>query len=244
MRLRGDNLRVQLFKALHAVMDVLEGTGCRDSEETAYERRLESNLARLEPRDRKILILAVVERFSHEDVALILGIERTSVRRGIARARLELQRQTAIPVLIIEDEALIAMSIETAMMEMGLKVTGSVPSEEEAIATAHDDQPQLVLSDIQLADEGSGLAAAQSILERFEVPIVFVTGYPERLLTGGRTEPAFVVSKPFNPESLKVTVAQALATYSTDSRASEHRGELLTKLRRLNSGADLGSWAR
>ena len=100
------------------------------------------------------------------------------------------------------------------------------------MALAEQLKPGLVLADIRLEDDGDGIAAAQSILESFSVPIVFVTGYPERLLTGGGLEPAFVVAKPFDSEALKVTIAHALATYAS-SEAPRHRADLLGKLREI-----------
>ena len=68
----------------------------------------------------------------------------------------------------------------------------------------------LVLADIQLADDSSGIDAVNEILTEMACPVIFITAYPERLLTGERPEPAFLVTKPFNPESLKAVIAQAL----------------------------------
>jgi DNA-binding LytR/AlgR family response regulator len=93
----------------------------------------------------------------------------------------------------------------------------------------------LVLADIQLQDGGDGIAAAQTILERYDVPIVFVTGFPERLLTGNGLEPAFVAAKPFEAESLKVTIAHALSIYAKALEAVEHRAKLLAKLRQITA---------
>ncbi len=90
-----------------------------------------------------------------------------------------------------------------------------------------------MLADIRLEDGGDGIAAAQTILEAYSVPIVFVTGYPERLLTGSGLEPAFVVAKPFDDEALKVTIAQALTTYASPEEANRHRDELLAKLKEI-----------
>ena len=70
--------------------------------------------------------------------------------------------------------------------------------------------PGLVLADIQLADGSSGLDAVDDILEIDSVPVIFITAYPERLLTGERPEPTFLVTKPFATESVKATIAQAL----------------------------------
>ena len=60
---------------------------------------------------------------------------------------------------------------------------------------------------------GSGITAVTDILRMSSVPVIFVTAYPERLLTGERPEPAFLITKPFEPETLDVAISQALAAY-------------------------------
>ena len=233
-RLQGTDLRMQLYRTFHMVRTAIEWAASPDRVATTYEDRLESNLATLEPLGRQVLILAVVERFSYEQIGFILDLSVDHVRERLSEARARLAHNVSLPVLIIEDEHLIAMGLEQTLTEMGLKVTGIVAREEDARTTVEDEHPRLIISDIRLKDDGSGLRAAQFILEKYEVPIVFVTGFPERLLTGHTLEPAFVVAKPFTTEELKITVAQALATYSKNAQAADHRRKLLTKLKDLN----------
>ncbi|MCX7899971.1 MAG: response regulator, partial [Methylocystis sp.] len=80
----------------------------------------------------------------------------------------------------------------------------------EAVAAVGDSAPGLILADIQLADGSSGLEAVDEILGAFSVPVIFVTAYPERFLTGAPPEPAFLVAKPFSVDSLKAVISQAL----------------------------------
>jgi DNA-binding LytR/AlgR family response regulator len=68
----------------------------------------------------------------------------------------------------------------------------------------------MILADIQLADGSSGIDAVNEILGVLDVPVVFITAYPERLLTGERPEPAFLITKPFKPEMVKAVISQAL----------------------------------
>ena len=96
------------------------------------------------------------------------------------------------------------------MREAGHDVIGMATRKSEAVALATEHQPDLVLADIQLDDGSTGIEAAQEILQSLDVPVVFVTAFPERLLTGERMEPTYLVSKPFDPETLVVTAAQAL----------------------------------
>ena len=80
----------------------------------------------------------------------------------------------------------------------------------EAVKLAAAKQPGLILADIQLADGSSGLDAVNDLLKSFEVPVIFITAYPERFLTGERPEPAFLISKPFQPAMVSAVASQAL----------------------------------
>jgi DNA-binding LytR/AlgR family response regulator len=162
----------------------------------------------------------------------------------LAKARANLRQGVALPVLSIEDEPMIAFELGQIVREMGLTVSGTAARQDEAlraVEAAGEETLGLVLADIQLQEGGSGIAAAQRILERCKVPIVFVTGFPERLLTGSGLEPAFVVAKPFDAESLKVTIAHALSTYAREKDAVAHRASLLAKLREINAKSAMGS---
>jgi len=239
-RLAGDDLRVALFRAFHAVWDAvaesLEGTSPLGRPQ--LEARLDEGLAGLAPPARRALLLVVAEGFGYDEVARILGIGQDEVRGLIEEARHALHDQVSVPVLIIEDQSLIAMELARIVEDMGHQVIGIVAREQTAVEQAREQHPGLVLADIRLIDDESGIAAAQKILEHYDVPVVFVTGYPERLLTGGRLEPAFVVAKPFDDEALKVTIAHALATYASPEKAHRHRAALLAKLARI-TGAGL-----
>ena len=78
--------------------------------------------------------------------------------------------------------------------------------------------PGLVLADIQLADGSSGIDAVKDILARFDVPVIFITAFPERLLTGERPEPTFLITKPFQPETVKAAIGQALFFHPAQGR--------------------------
>src|SRR5207237_8551910 len=80
----------------------------------------------------------------------------------------------------------------------------------EAIVLGKKKKPGLILADIQLADGSSGLDAVNELLRSFEVPVIFITAYPERFLTGERPEPAFLIAKPFQPSTASAVASQAL----------------------------------
>ena len=100
-------------------------------------------------------------------------------------------------VLILEDEALIALDLESSVEKLGHRVIGVTRTRNQALEIAQRERSGLVLADIQLADGSSGLDAVNDILNSFEVPVIFIRAYPERSLTGERPEPAFLVSKPY-----------------------------------------------
>jgi CheY-like chemotaxis protein len=128
----------------------------------------------------------------------------------------------ATDVLIIEDEPLIAMDLESIVTSLGHRVSGVARTRTEAIAAVKRKRPGLVLADIQLADESSGLDAVNEIVGSTDVPVLFVTAHPERLLTGERPEPAFLITKPFSPDTVKALISQALF-FDVKARAPSKR---------------------
>jgi len=169
-----------------------------------------ARLARLAPRSRQALLLTAMEGFTAEDTAYLLEETPESVDTLVAEALAEIDSQTRARVLIIEDEPLIAMDLETIVRDQGHEVTGVAVTRDEAVALAMDDRPGLVLADIQLADDSSGIDAVKDILAQFNVPVIFITAFPERLLTGERPEPTFLITKPFQRSTVKAAISQAL----------------------------------
>src|SRR5690606_2764913 len=124
-------------------------------------------------------------------------------------------------VLVIEDEAIIAMDLSAIVEEMGHTVTGIARTRSEAVKLAAQDRPDLILADIQLADNSSGIDAVNDILAHFEeLPVIFITAFPERLLTGERPEPAFLINKPYAEEQVRSAVSQAMFFASTETLAN------------------------
>jgi CheY-like chemotaxis protein len=200
----------------------------------SQEERLAHGVAKLAPLDRRILLLVSVENLPPDQVGRILGLDEAETRALLAKARLDLGRHTSASALIIEDEPIIAMELSQIVSDMGLTVAAAVAGQQQAVEAATQ-ALSLVLADIQLEDEGSGLVAAREILQRYDVPVVFVTGFPERLLTGEGLEPAFVVAKPFTEAALKATIAHALDLYDAPENAAEHKKRLLAKLQQVTT---------
>lgn len=170
------------------------------------DRRIET----LTPLPRQAFVLAAVEQFNTSEIAAMLDISETDVRALVDKAGKEIAEQIEARVLIIEDEPLIALDLETIVSEIGHEVVGAATTRKEAVDLAKKTRPELVLADVQLADGSSGIDAVNDILKEINVPVIFITAYPERLLTGERAEPAFLITKPFRPEMVKAVISQAL----------------------------------
>ena len=208
--------KVALFKVFHRVWSSAGApVGAPDSQLSA---RAQDHMATLTPNSREALLLNVIEGFTAEHIAEILDIEAEQVSALIAVAVADMEASVAGAVMVIEDEAIIAADIVDIVRGAGHRVTGIARTKTEAVALAMRDRPDLILADIQLADRSSGIDAVNDILAEFpEVPVIFVTAFPERLLTGERPEPAFLITKPFSEDQLRSAVGQAMFFSSTET---------------------------
>lgn len=200
--------RVALYQIFHTIWGA---TGARlespaDGESEDPSRRL----LRIPPRSRQAFLLTALEGFNPAEAGVILGAAGGEIESLISEAQAEIDAELATRVLIIEDEPVIAADIEALVRELGHEVLDVAATRGEAVEAVSRGVPGLVLADIQLADGSSGIDAVKDILGRFDVPVIFITAFPERLLTGERPEPTFLITKPFQPETVKAAIGQAL----------------------------------
>ncbi|MFD0987530.1 response regulator [Methyloligella solikamskensis] len=196
----------QTFVGLWNSLDVNRKPDISTDLASTIDRKLES----ITPLPRQAFLLCSVENFTPAEAATILSIDEDEVRKLVDEAGREIAKQVATDVLIIEDEPMIAMDLEGIVDGLGHHVTGVARTHSEAVDAVNAQKPGLVLADIQLADGSSGLDAVNEILGGFEVPVIFITAYPDRLLTGDRPEPAFLITKPYQPDTVKAIISQAL----------------------------------
>jgi DNA-directed RNA polymerase specialized sigma24 family protein len=191
------NQRVALYKLFTKIWN---SVGVNDKAD-AIEPKLtpEQHLTQITPRPRQAFLLVALEGFSEEDAAQILDCDLPTLRGLVEESGRELA-----------DEIFIAMDIEALVESLGHRVIGVARTHSEAIALARKKRPGLILADIQLADGSSGLDAVNELLSTFEVPVIFITAYPERFLTGQRPEPAFLIAKPFQLAVVSAVASQAL----------------------------------
>lgn len=203
--------KVALFHVFHAIWSStgarIEGPGdSEDSLAATAQRRLRD----LMPDTRVAFLLRSLENFATPDIAAIMRISEAEAEDLIRIGTEEIRRQISGRVLIIEDEPIIAMDLEAIVADLGHEVVGIADTRDSAVAIAHQHRPNLILADIQLADGSSGIDAVGDILSSFTVPVVFITAYPERLLTGKRPEPTYLITKPFTREQVTAAIGQAL----------------------------------
>ncbi|MFD0916486.1 response regulator [Pseudahrensia aquimaris] len=198
--------KIDLFRAFTKIWQSISLNQKTEPNEDAAER----NVGSLSALPRQAFLLTAVEGFDKMQAASILSIETDEVAQLLEQAGKEIAEQVATSILIIEDEPLIAMDIEQMVESLGHEVTGIARTHTEALAAIEERKPGMVLADINLADGSSGIDAVNDILKSINVPVIFITAFPEKLLTGDRPEPAFLISKPFMPDTVKALVSQAL----------------------------------
>ncbi len=211
--------RVALYHVFHTIWDgtgaQLEARNDNGSDDDASRR-----LMRIAPRSRQAFLLTALEGFNPQEVGQILGASAGEIELLISEAQGEIDAELATDVLIIEDEPVIAADIEALVKELGHSVLDVAATRKEAVDAVSRATPGLVLADIQLADGSSGIDAVKDILGRYDVPVIFITAFPERLLTGERPEPTFLITKPFQPETVKAAIGQALFFHPSRRRAA------------------------
>ncbi|WP_298860240.1 response regulator [uncultured Sulfitobacter sp.] len=214
----GHPAKVNLFKCFHAIW-ASSGQQFADDEGGIRSRAL-GLLANLTANSREALLLRTIEDMSYDHIAVVMGIEPQDVRDLIATANVELADSFKGRVLIIEDEPIIAADLSAIVSDLGHTVTGIARTHTEAVKLGNAHNADLILADIQLADNSSGIEAVNDLLELMDVPVIFITAFPERLLTGDKSEPAFLISKPFHELEVKSAVSQAMFFASTETLKS------------------------
>jgi CheY-like chemotaxis protein/DNA-directed RNA polymerase specialized sigma24 family protein len=211
-----DDPKVALFAVFHSIWST-SGATVADADDPLASAA-QSHLSRLTINSREALLLGTIEGFDHSEVGAIMGVTPDEARALIDTAVNEMEQSVRGSVLVIEDEAIIAMDIVAIVEAMGHRVANNARTHAEAVAMAAANPPDLILADIQLADNSSGVEAVNEILAQFgDIPVIFITAFPERLLTGERPEPAFLINKPYTEEQVRSAVSQAMFFSSTET---------------------------
>ncbi len=201
--------RQELYRVFHRLWQGIASVGPNDG-----------MIASLSMHTRQALLLTTIEDFSITQTADILGSSVAEVTAEIEAARTAIASSLQSNVMIIEDETIIALHIKSIVEDLGHDIAGIARTHTEAIALAGRTNPELILADISLADGSSGIDAVKDILEELDVPVIFITAFPERLLTGERPEPTYLITKPFSPETVAATIGQALLFHREQATAA------------------------
>jgi diguanylate cyclase (GGDEF)-like protein/PAS domain S-box-containing protein len=141
-------------------------------------------------------------------------------------------------ILIVEDEKIVARDLQLALEDLGYQVAAIADSGELAIQQATDLRPDLMLMDIRLAGEMDGITAAQTIVERLEIPIVYLTAHSDEqtLARAKTTRPLGYLIKPFAEQELRAVVEIALYKHEMELRLQENAQWLSTVLHSIGDG--------
>ena len=201
-----NNARVQLYRVFSRIWESANVRLTEDPDNNTAQDHLNA----IPPISRQVLLLTALEGFSIAEVAKIADVGEGSINDLLEDAIADIDNEIRSDVLIIEDEVLISMELQQIVSGLGHRVCGTATTHQGALEAVEKAKPSLVLADIQLADGSSGIDAVKDILEQVSVPVIFITAFPERLLTGERPEPTFLITKPFQPNAIRAAISQAL----------------------------------
>ena len=216
----GASTRIGLYRLFTKIWNSIGVNGQPSAADISQP--VERHLAQIAPMPRQAFLLVALEGLSEDDAAKVLDIDVPALRELVEQSGRELAAEIATEVLIIEDETFIALDLEALVESLGHRVLGVARTHREAVALVKVKRPGVILADIQLADGSSGLDAVNEMLSTFEVPVSFITAYPERFLTGERPEPAFLIAKPFQPATVSAVLSQALF-FARNARRRERK---------------------
>lgn len=216
----GGNARLMLYRTFH---NIWVGSGALiEAGESGLLATLQRRLAELTPGAREALLLNTIEGLPASSIALIMDLSVAEIDDLIAIGRSDLAAAGLGRVMIIEDEVIIAMDLQGIVQGLGHEVVGVARTAQQAVKLGRETRPDLLLADIRLADNSSGIEAVNTLLTDTEkLPVIFITAYPERFLTGERPEPAFLISKPYNEMQIRSAVGQAMFFASTEALQSQ-----------------------
>ena len=177
--------RIALYKLFSALFSTASVTVPEPTSSIPWEQRAATNLSSLAPRPRQAFLLVAVEGFSAAQAAEVLSVSDIEFTALLDEASVEISRQVATDIMIIEDEPLIAMDIEQLVESLGHKVVSVARTHSEAVSLFGKTNPKMILADIQLADGSSGIDAVNDILNAHPIPVIFITAFPRTAADGG-----------------------------------------------------------
>jgi CheY-like chemotaxis protein len=228
-------LKVAFFQQISDAWSDLFADLAPDEQEGSDRAALKNGrIGQLSSVRRQVYLLVTIASFSINETACIVRLSVNDVTRELSLALDEIATQPPVKVLIIEDELFVASHLEEIVIDQGHRVVGIAKTHSEAVVLFHNEQPDLILADVHLADRSSGIEAVSEIVSQAPLPIIFITAYPELLLTGLRPEPTFLIAKPFRAEQVRASIGQAVFFLPHGNQLMESNESIIPN--------DLGRW--
>jgi len=197
--------RLALLRALHETWNPDDDQrGCHLPGSAARLLRLVAPLA------RAAIMLTRLEGLTRVEAGFVLGIEAGEVEYRLQQAERELAKVLARRVLIVEDDAFTALELEDLVIALGHSAIGPAMTRDEAVSLAMREEPDLILSDVQLDERHAGISAMEEIRYRMNVPVIFVTAYPANFADRVILDNSYVVPKPFSDGAMMSAITHAL----------------------------------
>jgi PAS domain S-box-containing protein/putative nucleotidyltransferase with HDIG domain len=141
-------------------------------------------------------------------------------------------------ILVVEDESIVARDIRNMLVGLGYEVTAVVPGAKTAVQKAQETHPDIVLMDVMLQGEITGVEAAEQIYTKFNIPVVYLTAYADSTTVqqAKKTEPFGYIIKPFEERELQTTIEIALYKYKMQMELKDRERWLSTILKSIGDG--------
>lgn len=205
-------------------------------------RALSGRLSNLTPGPRQVYLLMSMEGFTFKETMTILDLTCDEMNSMLVLAREEIAKQVKTTVLIIEDEVFIARDLERIVKRLGHTVIAKARTRNAARAIIDTQKPGLILADIQLADGSNGIEAVNDWLQSIGmVPIIFITAFPEQLLTGNHPEPAFLLAKPYQVNEVEAAINHVLFFNAKSALAKSDPRWSIVKVNGLETACPIGA---
>ncbi|MAW82727.1 MAG: hypothetical protein CMI63_21030 [Parvularcula sp.] len=161
---------------------------------------------------RQLVLLVDVIGLEIEKAAALIGVEPSEAKRLLSEERRRIAAtQVSGTALVIEDEPVIALEVAATLETIGLKVLATARTADDAIRLANKHRPDVVMADYDLGAGRTGLDAVREITSTLPVIAIFLTAYPDDVLSGDDYEPTFILTKPFDERALRAAIVHGLS---------------------------------
>ena len=143
-------------------------------------------------------------------------------------------------ILVVEDEAVIALRLQKRLSEMGYDVPDVAYSGEEAVEKAGRLRPDLVLMDVMIPGKLDGIEAAKIMKAQFDIPIIFLTAFSEDKIieNAKQAEPFGYILKPFQDREIKAAIEVALYKKEIEEKLRKAHADLEQQVKKRTAELD------